>query len=75
MKWASSTFIDWKCELWRFGFRIYWRRKDGFMGRFGGGWNWKLGIQAGGSTVIFNLLVFDVSLMYQRKQFKKSSKI
>lgn len=26
-------------------------------GRFGGGWQWKLGFQAGGKTVIFNLLV------------------
>lgn len=26
-------------------------------GRFGGGWQWKLGIQAGGRTLILNLLV------------------
>jgi hypothetical protein len=27
------------------------------MGRFGGGWQWKLGLQAGGRTLIVNLLV------------------
>lgn len=36
-------------------------------GRFGGGWQWKLGVQAGDLSanhghVIFNLLVFSVSI-------------
>lgn len=40
---------------WRF---VYTRRsKDNLWGRFGGGWNWKLGIDVGGTTVIVNLLV------------------
>lgn len=32
------------------------------MGRFGGGWQWKLGFQAnsGFRTIIFNLLVFSI---------------
>lgn len=41
-----------------------WRSKHCFWGRFGGGWNWKVGIQAGGSSMIVELLVcslrFDV---------------
>ncbi len=36
------------------------RKKSDWMGRFGGGWNWSLGFQAGGSTVILNLLTFSV---------------
>lgn len=34
-----------------------WRSKNNLWGRFGGGWNWKLGFQAGGSTLIVDLLV------------------
>jgi len=29
-------------------------------GRFGGGWNWKVGIQVGGSSVIITLLTFSI---------------
>lgn len=32
--------------------------RDCFMRRFGGGWNWKVGFQIGGKTLILNLLVF-----------------
>lgn len=34
--------------------------KDCFMGRFGGGWDWKVGFQAGGKTLILNLLIFSL---------------
>ena len=36
--------------------------KDCFMGRFGGGWDGKLGFQAGGRTIIFNLLTFSLRI-------------
>lgn len=35
-------------------------------GRFGGGWNWILGFQAGGSTLILNLLTFSVRIDFRR---------
>ena len=38
----------------------YKKRPRGFLGRFGGGWNWKIGIQGGGKTVILSLLVFSL---------------
>lgn len=40
------------------------RPADALMGRFGGGWQWKLGFQAsrGFRTVIVNLLVFSVRI-------------
>jgi hypothetical protein len=42
-----------------FGFRFVfnWRSKNNLWGRFGGGWNWKFGFQAGGSSIIFDLLI------------------
>lgn len=38
------------------------RPKASLMGRFGGGWNWKLGFTAGGRTVCLHMLVFDVRI-------------
>ena len=40
-------------------FRLHFQKRDKAQsfGRFGGGWNWNVGIQAGGRTVIINLLV------------------
>lgn len=37
------------------------RSKNNFMGRFGGGWNWKLGFQIGGKTIIISLLIAELS--------------
>jgi len=40
------------------------------LGRFGGGWNWCLGLEAGGRTLIINLLVFSIRvewLTHERK--------
>ena len=42
------------------------RSKDNLMGRFGGGWNWEVGVQVGRSTVIVNLLV--ASLRFSKKR-------
>lgn len=45
---------------------VYSRRsKENLWGRFGGGWNWKVGVQAGGSTVIIDLLVASVRIARQ----------
>lgn len=38
--------------------------KAAYMGRFGGGWNWKLGVQVGGRTVIISLLVCDIRVEF-----------
>jgi len=35
-----------------------------FWGRFGGGWNWKLGFQLGYGTLIISLLVFDIRVNF-----------
>lgn len=36
------------------------------MGRFGGGWNWKVGIQVGGKTVLISLLVAQLTLTWDK---------
>ena len=46
------------------------RSKDEAMGRFGGGWQWKVGVQAGNlsrqrGTVILNLLTFYVRVGWE----------
>lgn len=45
------------------------RPKTAVMGRFGGGWQWNIGVQAGDlsrerGTVIVNLLTFSVRLKW-----------
>lgn len=42
------------------------RKKSEIFGRFGGGWNWQLGFQIGGSTIIINLLVASVRIWFKR---------
>jgi len=44
-----------------------WQSKKNLWGRFGGGWNWNLGFQAGGKTLILNLLVFSLRFSYRAK--------
>jgi len=48
------------------------RRKKEFWGRFGGGWNWELGFTAGGSTIIFNLLVATLRCSLEPKEKKEA---
>lgn len=44
------------------------RSRHSTMGRFGGGWQWNLGIQIGPSSVILNLLVAILRISKQRKE-------
>lgn len=46
------------------------RSKDAYMGRFGGGWQWEAGFQAGNltrrrGTIIVNLLVSSVRIAWR----------
>lgn len=47
--------------------QLHCRPTDSVWGRFGGGWNWEIGVQVGGSTVLVNLLV--CSLRIDRAKF------
>lgn len=51
---------DWKLWRWEFSYRR--KSSKNLWGRFGGGWNWKLGIDIGGSTIILNLLVANLRI-------------
>lgn len=52
-----------------FGYRIKYqmRRSNNAWGRFGAGWDWVLGFQAGGSTLIINLLVCSIRISKKPK--------
>jgi len=78
---AKKLTIAQKVEFWRCGnpinfkrkfeckhfiFSLSYRSKENLWGRFGGGWNWKLGFQAGGSTVIISLLVCEIRICIKK---------
>lgn len=52
-----------------FGRRVTfeWRSGKSPMGRFGGGWNWKVGVQVGGSSVILNLFVCMLRIEFRKR--------
>lgn len=54
-------------NIGRLSIKLEWRSKKSRMGRFGGGWNWKLGFQSGGSTVIISLLVLTIAFRLNEK--------
>ncbi len=54
--------IDKKFSIGRLKVHIELRTSKNLWGRFGGGWNWKLGFQASRSTIILSLLVFTIRL-------------
>jgi hypothetical protein len=60
MGWSSGYIVSKKFYIGSLSIKFEMRDKNGIMGRFGGGWNWKLGIQASGSTAIFSLLVAEL---------------
>lgn len=53
----SSKDIHWIKEFGRLAIRFSWRSSKNLMGRFGGGWNWNVGIVASRNAVLFHLLV------------------
>jgi hypothetical protein len=48
-----------------------WRSKKNFWGRFGGGWNWELGFQAGGNTLILNILICSLTFCWKKIKGRK----
>jgi hypothetical protein len=54
--------------------KVRYERKSRYAlhGRFGGGWQWKVGFQAGDlsrkhGTIIFSVLVFTVTVSWRRR--------
>jgi hypothetical protein len=44
--------------------RFSYRSSTHVWGRFGGGWNWKLGLQIGTRTVLVSLLICEISFTW-----------
>ena len=61
--------IDKTVHLFGLSIRFQWRSSKMFMGRFGGGWNWKVGAQWG-KTILFSLLVAELRIEKTRKDLK-----
>lgn len=46
---------------------FHWRAKDNLWGRFGGGWNWRLGFQASRSSIVFWFFIFSIGFSFLSK--------
>jgi len=42
--------------------RFRWRSRKAFLGRFGGCWNWKVGVQWSSRLILFSLLVAELTI-------------
>ncbi len=51
----------------KFDIRIEKRSKNNLWGRFGGGWNWVLGIEVGKTTIIINWLIGQIIIRKRRE--------
>lgn len=61
-KW-NMLWLDWKFEC---------NSSKGSFGRFGGGWNWVVGIQIGGGALMINLLIASLRISKRRTSVKKT---
>lgn len=46
------------------------RDRKSVWGRFGGGWNWKVGFQLGGSTLVVSILLIEARISIRKKEPK-----
>lgn len=67
---VSERELEIRRELALGRLRVSYRRRPGTMlwGRFGGGWQWALGFRSGGSTLLLQLLVCEVTLSWTTKK-------
>ena len=76
--WASGGELFYVFyRKWRIGrvkIKISWRSSDNFTGRFGGGWNWKLGVQVSRCGFIISLLVMDINVSWYKPKSKEEPK-
>lgn len=52
----------------------YTHRPSSGLGRFGGGWNWKVGTQVGVRTLILSLLVAELRIEREKSTMSKKEK-
>ena len=65
--WFSKYIANKKICIGKIEMCFQIRSSQGVMGRFGGGWNWKLGFQAGGRTIIISLLVAELTIRIKKE--------
>lgn len=51
-------------------FSFHWGDKKSMWGRFGGGWNWALGFEYSGSTLLLNILVCSLMIYKDKTEAK-----
>lgn len=71
----KKTITGWGDEEHTIGFQIgrlkvstRLRSSKCLWGRFGGGWNYQIGIRAGGSTIIVYLLIYEITISWYKEQ-------
>ena len=57
-----------KAQIGRLRIRYSRRRKKELWGRFGGGWNWAIGFEAGGTTLLVHLLISSISFNWRKEE-------
>lgn len=62
--------IDKRIKIGRLKVQFEWRSKKCFMGRFGGGWNWHLGIMWSGRTFVIFFLMCMLRFDLNKKEKK-----
>jgi len=60
----------WSITVGRFEVRYSRRSSKNLWGRFGGGWNWAIGVQVGPTTVYFQLLIAELFFTLKPKRKK-----
>ena len=66
--WFSGVHFEKVLEVGRLRIKATMRDGKGLMGRFGGGWQWKLGIQVGSwRGFIISLFVMEIRVTFRRK--------
>jgi hypothetical protein len=64
MNWYSGYKIS---KMWQFGKAkvfFHWGSSTDYMGRFGGRWNWSIGIKFGQRDLRFDLLFCDLTFSW-----------
>lgn len=65
--WGQINYAaEWNATIFGREIRYTRRSKDEPMGRFGAGWDWRIGVQWGGSSMIISLLVAELRINFKR---------
>lgn len=66
IRWHSDVTIHkvWNISRLRITFRM--TAGNGFMGRLGGGWSWKLGAMGTGNEICLELIFFSIRFCLKR---------